>query len=1542
MNFLEGNMSKQILKIISLKFLCKKNKNMIHTELRNKFFMLLFLNTEIEVGDQEDHLLFLFVFQEDDLPPDINDWDKSQVKVWALKLKGLDDSTANLLFEEEISGPSLLLLDKSDLTKMGVKFGPATLIIHARDELIKLKRENPTSSSDKTGKPSKPYPFGRYHDAYRYIKDSILSVPESGTLDLIEPCHEFKAFIKTSDENQLEKFTTEVIRFAAACMNSRTNGTIHFGIGDKPDFVHGQVLGVTVNDKEGYANELKSAINSHFGHKNAAQMCIKPPRFVEVLNRNTASSDKFVIEVDIEPRSAICGENIFHTYSTKKGKTKSVYIRDSSSSRDLLTSSTSSKTRSEFNQFEGKMSQLSKHRKEAEEKHLKRIKTTTQGSSLIKMITGGAFSMDKSNFEHYVIVTNKSHPSHFENLEFLIELKPVAVLDFDPESAEQGLHTYFEKQSTVSSHLPAKYKIMESVKKTAAKLELSKSTSWVFCNGGIEKEKPSEVDQWLIQKGASIRDVISFLCRREVLNKRFLVIFILLSTVSEVMDPLVETFSMFLQELGGSGHILCICDNESTFISWRDLIKAKCGVDISDRCISDLSFAEVNGTVLSLWSENRRAKRFLPCGGESKVGLERKFEQTLNTLEILCVNQCEGGNEDRVAIEENFYRGGKVSWWNFHFSELPGLTPFIKRDQFDYIMNTVIPHLCSLPKACVLFNLLHLPGCGGTTLAMHVLWALRDKYRCAVLREKSDFVNVADQVIKLLMYQYDEQTPRVPVLLMIDDFDDMEKVEELQTAIETQFIEKDLQAAKVILLNCMRSEFNTGTGLPPDTVFIGNNLSDKELKLFEVKFKEIEEQHWNFETFYGFMIMKENFNEEYIKGVVKNTLKNFNMDQKNAQLFAVLVLLRVYCKYSTFSWCLCLDVLDQPIPVYGGLKIHDVFGEFSSFISFCWDQDKIKYVAISVTYSIIARQCLEELKTTHKVTKAKITNFLLATDQLYEYKQGTDNLFRYVHDILVKRFSSSEEVSQFSPLIQQIAEETPGQEEIVLSNAAKRLEDDAVVFQLLARYYYLKKKNFIVAKDWAKKAMGLSKDNSYIADTSAQVLKHELKNEISNCKEGEFISPEKLRIALKMAQSAMEAFQKTQTLAKKESLYRYKIKTNNCSFNTSGFLGEIQVGVLVLGLLEKTPVFSLDDVRHDIMSEFLSVNIPIETIKTMENRENGDYYHILQQFEKMLCNLKKRMKFNFDHLDRMQVNLGTITGVKNNREQVARKEISECFERYTQAFCETKSERFLKMKNFNLELHQARQFLEKEKADTYSGILDCLTKDISTEKIKEIAGRYNFICQSKHNPKTIEIINMIYANVVLGCVKPESAVVSYQDLLTALSVLLKETHQDEEHFSLLFIAVVLLWPPPEHELFMYVGTYISQLKTSYFDQMKEVFNGKRPIVHFLLGKGSNYERLLQMKVIQSCITKTQEQFESQWGNGQIWENEKVRGLLKRVEGRVDHNVILVDYSNNVRLEVIPLFRSQISGLHGMNVSFFIGFSIKGPLALGIERIEEPR
>ncbi|KAA0706241.1 Sterile alpha motif domain-containing protein 9 [Triplophysa tibetana] len=193
-----------------------------------------------------------------------------------------------------------------------------------------------------------------------------------------------------------------------------------------------------------------------------------------------------------------------------------------------------------------------------------------------------------------------------------------------------------------------------------------------------------------IEKGSSVHAVVYFLCRQEFLhNKKYLVIFLLLNQVTDGNDPMLETFSMFLQELKGTNQILCICDNETTYTYWKDLIMGRYGVDISNRCISELSFTEINGTVLSLWSENRKSDRFLPGVGGSKVVLSKKTEDTLDLLSILCVNQCDGGNEDKQQHEERFYRGGKVSWWNFYFDGQPGSVPFIKRDKFEYIMDVI-------------------------------------------------------------------------------------------------------------------------------------------------------------------------------------------------------------------------------------------------------------------------------------------------------------------------------------------------------------------------------------------------------------------------------------------------------------------------------------------------------------------------------------------------------------------------------------------------------------------------------------------------------------------------------------------------------------------------------------------------------------------------------------------------------------------------------------------------------------------------------------
>ncbi|XP_020784604.2 sterile alpha motif domain-containing protein 9-like [Boleophthalmus pectinirostris] len=1527
-----------------------------------------------------------------DLSTDMEHWSKDQVREWALRLEGVDDTAANTLFEQDITGPSLMLLKAEDLTNISVKLGPAKVLLHSRDETVKLKKEQPEICP---GRPCKPYPFYRCHDTYRYMEGSILDVTESGASDFYEPCHEYKAFTNTTEETKMIKFTSEVIRFAAACMNSRTNGTIHFGIGDVPEFTHGQVLGVVVEkDREVYDKTLRHAISQCFElkHVKTAQTCIKPPRFVSVLNTNLTSSEKFVIEVDIVPDSSLCEKNIYHTVncSIKKkknnakaseGEQKQFFVREGGSSRNLLAPTTNAKPMHEFNNFVASVPQLLELRRQAEEKHLNKVKNHVHGSKLCQMITGGTGSLDKSFYEHYIIVTNKSHPIQLDSIGFLVELNPVAVLDFDPQSCQNGLCEGFEKKSPVNLHSPDRYKITESVEDIAKKLQLTRSTSWVFCNGKTGEEQPSEINLWLMDKGASVRNVISFLCRKDVLrNKRFLVVFVLLSRVNDKMDPLVETFCTFYQELKGTEQILCICENENAFTSWKNLIDARCEVDISNRCIYELSFAEVNGTILSLLSENRRSSRFLPGAGGSRVCLEKKVERQLTTLDVLCVNQCEGGNEDQVSIEQNFYRGGEVSWWNFYFSEQPGSMPFIKRDKFVYITDTLIPDLCSLRKACVLLNLLHVPGCGGTTLAKHTLWTFRGKFRCAVLIDNdADPVTVAEHVFTLLQYGCKEQELPVPVLLMIDDFEDMEKVFNLQQLIEKQCLSSSVQSRspQVILLNCMRCEHIFGPTDPTeDTVFIGNKLTDDDQKQFDQKLAEMEKTHDDTKTFYGFMVMKSNFNTEYIRSVVHHTLQSFNMEQKHAQLLAVLALSSVYCKHAALSVSLCEEYLMLPKPYFGDSEVEEGFKQFSTLILSCDIRSKVLFKGVRMIHSQIALHCLKEMNLTHKVSKAEIANFILTTDELYDCTQGKNKLMQDIHNILVKRYPFGQEApsqpsvlasasrhkptscteqedkmkeekveSRFSPLIRDIESETPGLEEDVLINASSRFQKDAIIAQLLARYYYLKKKDFNEAKSWARRSKHFSqKNSSYISDTSAQVIKHELKYSIAN--ENFAIDPEALQKLLKLAKSAMGAFKETQQLAKHESFQRLQSKRDYSPLNTSGFLGEIQVCVHIIEVLEKIPLFSSGKVRHDLLCSMLSGRTKLDQMKDHdpEYKNHVQFYKVLEEFAEMLYSLKNMMKSNFDFLVKFNVNLASKFGMRESCDQIAKSELSRCFGKFAQLFCLTESEPLLnKSMNTILKLHKARQFIEKEELDTYSGILNCLSNDNKQEILGDIVSAYKFIYNSD-NCSPVEKMNYIYMNVVLSCINLKLIEEPFPRLVNILCKCLKDP-LPKANLPLYFIAVLLLWPQQQRHLnwpeSADLRSYISHMKTAFHTEMKHIYNGKRPIVHFFLGKKAGYERIVHLGEVKRCSKAEKDQFASKWENGVIWKNPKVQELLCRVTGKVRSRTILVrTVIPDVNIEVTPQFQSQLRGYReGSTVSFFIGFSMQGPLAIDIDNIK---
>ena len=425
------------------------------------------------------------------------------------------------------------------------------------------------------------------------------------------------------------------------------------------------------------------------------------------------------------------------------------------------------------------------------------------------------------NYNRFVVVVNKSCPEQVQYLQFLSKMKLFCVLDFDPDSGAPGGLCHSYRVSRVANlHSPTQYQGQtDSVIKN---LNLYKQTSWVFCNGrhdlDSDTNKVLDYKNWLRKSCKDVEQLVSFICNPEVLLRgRCLIIFLLLSPVENEKDPIFDTYKSFIKHTEEE-NIITICASQSTYSKWRELIQEKCEYDIDHLSISDLTLSEINGTIMALGPFNQSSGKLLPSSGSSAVVLKQKDEDFMTALDILSLNQCEKMYDEesqefrdfRIKVEEEFYRGGKVKWWNFYFSDKDKEKPFVKREKYGNLKRMIRSHLRDSKNMCDLLNLFHHPGCGGTTLAMHVMWDLRQEFRCAVLKDNTlPETEVASQVRKLMTLESDKPSP---VLLLVDDSKETENRHDLVNCIQRAATEDglnmnvdDVQNCKVIILYCVRA-----------------------------------------------------------------------------------------------------------------------------------------------------------------------------------------------------------------------------------------------------------------------------------------------------------------------------------------------------------------------------------------------------------------------------------------------------------------------------------------------------------------------------------------------------------------------------------------------------------------------------------------------------------------------------------------------------------------------------------------------------------------
>nr|XP_055059405.1 sterile alpha motif domain-containing protein 9 [Misgurnus anguillicaudatus] len=1405
------------------------------------------------------------------------------------------------------------------------------------------------------------FPFDQNSASHRYIQNYTLP-PETGPGNLIDPVHEYKFMGRTDDIHVMKKkFNKEVFRFAAGCMNSRTNGTIHFGVADSKntEYAHGEIIGVKVENKDTFIDHFNQGIKPYFeSHTGEAKACIRQPRFVEVLCPDSKLSGKYVIEVDVVPSHSIVQGKLFYIQTLdednqwKKSKGQSLFIREGAATRDICKIGNPKELQSKMAQINAQVNVLDNMRKEAEKRPEKK-RTSNQGGNLKDLLTFGGNCL--GHYGYYIIVTNKSHTEQLKHLQFMTTLKLFCVLDFDPNSAVSGLCHDYTKVRIANLHKPQQF--LGDPGTIANTLNLYKQTSWIFCNGredlNTESEIPLRPSEWLTNKAGEVQDMISFLCNSDTLPRgRFLVIFLLLSTVETMKDPIFHTFMSFHNYLGGAESILSICTSDTSFQKWRDFIQTISGHDISRRSIYELELSEINGTILKLGQNKSSAERLLPSAEGSSVVLQQMDEDLMPSLDVLCENECDNKfDEDSKEFQEfkrkteaEFYRGDKVKWWNFYFSEKSTGNQFIKRDKYDQLKRMIESKTKNPTSTCVMLNLFHQPGCGGTTLAMHVMWNLRKDFRCAVLMDNIvSKLNVAQEVVYLVRCGKTETSGITPALLLVDDSEETENTVELQHYIR-KILEETCPSALVVILNCLRSN-NPKVRYSNSVIesqYITATLSKEEQDAFEMKLKELQETHEKPENFYSFMIMKSNFSQEYVTNIARNILKDLNIESKQAQLLSILALLNSYVAESAISVSLCEDFLGIKMALRWRKTVLEEMQPQSCLLIEVEAEYGV-HKAIRFVHQRIAKECVNELEKTHHSQRSEIVRNLLHCDLFFKTGIGKDQLLQSVKSMLITRqrkTEGDEKDTLFSPLIEDI-NQSDGLKNIqdIFTEASKRFDKDFAIPQALARHLYLTEKNFAQAKNWANMAKTI-KENSYTLDTVGQVSRSELKHKIESKKQ---LTPDDLKEYLDLANAAVIAFQRAQILAKtddvpdeKETVHR---KPN--TYNISGYMNEIDTAMTVFDIVRGLPLFDERDSMKDYyIQQFFKGKMPITSIPIIQNDANNKMFDILRENETFLVSLRSHIDKAFEFLEIFFTYTRERGIVDKEKQFKNRTKLSEHFKKYISLFCSSKeeklSEKTRKPKlSMNMEIEEHRMFLEEKRANNFPRILQFL--EFRKDMIEEIVEKHSFIYKNCVTKSLKDKTNYLLAHLILKLNKPNSqfAKPTYE-LIGLLKDFLQEAGTQHQHPEPYYLALLLLWPG-KNQPDPRITTYVEMIKKSSKRQLSHIFRARNPIAHFYLGKADGLDRLLSKASLDSDFRKVQGRERNVlWQNADIFKEQAIKDKLLRVHGTIELGELYAEYGK-VKIPVRPTYLGGIRSGHSTErVTFYLGFAIDGPLAYDIQ------
>lgn len=1411
-------------------------------------------------------------------------------------------------------------------------------------ETVGNESETPPSTTPREMKLQPPRKFKSSSCGIVYRKGNIFIQPEDdGTL--AERCIEFKLFSTA----KIVKFLKEVLRFACGCLNKRINGTIYFGIGDDKNtenYKNGEIVGFHMteegeNTRAAFSDALRRGIKDCFDQPDIASDCIKNPEYVRTVQNQSEENIRIVMEIDIEPSNEKCGDKAFavnlgniQNICGKSIKDKYImFLRDGSSTKSL----------NPFEESEFKSKILKRHIRNRIEFEKRNRHQKNLCSQLKHLVTLGDFSHDfnvENTDNKYicpVLIAGKpsndlkSDKDFQENFSFVRHMPFFAVFDFDESSNKDGLCAHFHiPEQTVFVESDHFHKHTKNFQELAENLNLEYSTKkiWLFANGRLEFGAPHlQRGQWFSKYYAQISAAVSFLNQPFVIPTNRIVFLILL--LHDDFVGILDTFWDVIAKFGWDP-IVIVAENEYIFDEFVSLIvkDGKATYDeLEKHSVKGIPWAHVKQTMLQVCGREENVDYVVPSSSGTPISLNALFIDTCRDIQILSSNECENEYSDTEARKKlektqqmQFYKGAKVTWWNFYFSNQ--VCP-----RTDYLENLTerIRDKLKDPESeasVVVITIAHEAGAGATTLGHHILWEFRkEKVRCCVLRKITD--STVMEILKL--WKYGEDTGNVskplPVLLLLDDLLQSEvSYDNFMSNLKTEFRKRsDGHGMNCMVLTCQRENSDSfSKGNKNLNVFqVRHKLNEKEKKWLREKFEELEENHRKFgddnpKYLISFMIMRNGFNIDIIKETLAYLLYNDDIYIPERELIKYISFLSAFTP-SVRRWtrlCIPVECCDYLMKK----RFWETERKSTAFNTLLIIE-KAEYRTkryVRMVYPRIAKDVLQEIMAKEQIQIGKVATDFLEIFIVQGKTSGTVRLRDFTLAMLKERIRIHPKGNRtaFSPLIESIIASDVNSAIDLISDSFE-IFHDPILAQILARLYR-KQKQYDKAEEWAKTSVDFATHQSlsFCLHTYGILLREKFENTDTAGVKLE-TADQHLRLILRSLEKFVEAQNKRDRFLDTYEAFHDTIHTIN---TINDFLRKIELNLPKKDL--RKYIIERDFIPGVLLEPWAEFHKKIKDMKS-------DGERAIDLIDDRIC-----FYSSFDLQD-------SEMNVKGHRSYA---DLEKNYSPYLAKFSSYYGENTDNVDEGITPLLQDafhRGRLLNLKGHSFKTIFDQIT---NKEQKKEIVDRLQKIrshINAIKSTTSADLANKICVNIALGIIGGHF---SKEEHIIKMCLEIIQRNQEKVDLACMFLCM-LMWPLEgmktiyDDDQFHEALNYLQKSKrkippsknTAQKVNMFVVTEDKihQPIIIFLRGKGPGVRSLHH----RSKIFMNQ-QFP------QTDELLKMKGIVRQSNTASPH--IALENSKGRGIN-IHMFRKKDKELRvGEEVVFFLGFSIGGPVAYDIK------